>query len=300
MIDLSKSSLAIPTIDLDGKAAIITGSSRGLGETMAYVLAAYGASVAVNSRCLKDCEQVAERIREMGGTAIPVAADVRKREDVEALVARTEEAFGKVDIMVNNAGVSFTKKIVETTDEDWDDLIDTNLRGVFFGMAAAGKSMIKNGVKGRIINIASAAGFLGTKGISTYCVSKAGVISLSKSGALEFGRYAITVNAVCPGYIPTYLSSEAVDDPRTREKIIAKTALRRLGERDELAAVVLFMASDASSIITGAAIAADMGTTCNLPGFASFACMPCIRADASAAEHPVGASFPIGVFFWYT
>ena len=144
-----------------------------------------------------------------------------------------------------------------------DKVLDTNLKGVFFCGAAAAKEMIKKGKGGRIINISSAGGLVGTKNIAAYCASKSGVISLSKTMAMEFGKFGITANAVCPGYVPTRINSKPLEIPKVKEQILAKTALRRLGEVREIAAVVLFLASDASSIVTGAYIAADMGTTCN-------------------------------------
>jgi NAD(P)-dependent dehydrogenase (short-subunit alcohol dehydrogenase family) len=253
----------IPSFDLTGKSAAVTGSTKGLGYAIAVVLAAYGAKVAINSRRLDDCEAVAKEINEMGGIAIACPGDVRVRADVERLVSTAEESFGKLDVMVNNAGIGITKRIVEMTEEEWDEVVDTDLKGVFFGMAAAGKSMIEKGVQGRIINISSAGGLVGTKNIAAYCASKAGVVSLGKTGAMEFGRYGITVNTICPGYVPTSINKAALDIPKVKEQILARTAFRRLGEAREIAAVALFLASSASSIVTGAVIAADMGTTCN-------------------------------------
>jgi NAD(P)-dependent dehydrogenase (short-subunit alcohol dehydrogenase family) len=263
MLELKNPPFPIPAIDLSGKCAVVTGSTEGLGYGMAVTLAAYGASVVISSRREARCEEVAAEIRAMGGEASPARCDVRVKADVEALVAGAERAYGKVDVMVNNAGIGITKRIVEMEEWEWDDVVDTNLKGVFFGMAAAAKSMIAREVKGRIINIASAGGLVGTKNIAAYCASKAGVVSLSKTGAMELGRYGITVNTVCPGYVPTTINRAALDIPKVREQIVNRTAFRRLGEVWEIAAVVLFLASGMSSIMTGAYVAADMGTTCN-------------------------------------
>ena len=202
MVEMKNTPFPIPTFDLTGKVAIITGSTKGLGEGMAIVLAAYGAKVVVNSRSQADCDQVAANINDMGGTAIGIKADVRVKEEIDDLVAKTVQNFGKVDIMVNNAGIGITKRVTEMTVEEWDEVVDTDLRGVFLGAAAAAKVMIAQGIQGRIINISSAGGLVGTKNIAAYCASKAGVISLSKTMAMEFGKYGITANAVCPGYIP--------------------------------------------------------------------------------------------------
>ncbi len=263
MINLKNPPFEIPTFDLTGKVAIITGSTKGLGYGMAVTLAAYGASVVVNSRDQDDCDQVVQEITDMGGKAIAFKADVRVKEEIDAMVSQTVEVLGRVDIMVANAGMGITKRVVDMTEEEWDEVVDTNLKGVFFCGAAAAKEMIKQGDGGRIINISSAGGLVGTKNIAAYCASKAGVISLSKTMAMEFGKYQITANAICPGYIPTTINQKPLSIPKVRDQILAKTALRRLGEIPELAAVVLFLASDASSIMTGAYIAADMGTTCN-------------------------------------
>jgi len=263
MLNFKNSPVNIPSINLDGKAVVITGGSKGLGEAMAYVLAAYGAAVVVSSRSQKDCDKVSGNIISMGGKAISVQCDVRIRQEVVKLIKKTEEAFGKVDVMINNAGVGVTTKLVDMTEDEWDEVMDTNLKGVFNGIAVAGKSMLDHKVKGRIINISSAGGLISAKNIAAYCASKAAVISLSKGAAVELGRQGITVNSICPGYVPTCINESALENPKVKEKIIDKTALKRLGERWEIASIALFLASDASSIITGAYIAADMGATCN-------------------------------------
>lgn len=263
MLDFKNCPVELPSFDLTGKVAVITGSTAGLGYSMAVVLAAYGAKVVVNSRKQKDCDRVAGEINDMGGEAIGIEADVRVKAEIDQMIAKTVEAYGRVDIMVSNAGIGITKRVVEMTEDEWDEVLDTNLKGVFFCGAAAAKVMIEKEIKGRIINISSAGGLVGTKNIAAYCASKAGVVSLSKTMAMEFGRYGITANTVCPGYIPTSINQKPLSIPKVRDQILGKTALRRLGEAHEIAAVVLFLASDASSIITGAYIAADMGTTCN-------------------------------------
>jgi len=263
MLDFKNCPIELPSFDLAGKVAVVTGSTAGLGYGMAIVLAAYGAKVVVNSRRQEDCDRVAGEINDMGGEAIGIAADVRIKAEIDQMIAKTVAAYDRVDIMVSNAGIGITKRVIEMTEDEWDEVLDTNLKGVFFCDAAAAKVMIEKEIKGRIINISSAGGLVGTKNIAAYCASKAGVVSLSKTMAMEFGRYGITANTVCPGYIPTSINQKPLSIPKVREQILGKTALRRLGEVHEIAAVVLFLASDASSIVTGAYIAADMGTTCN-------------------------------------
>ncbi len=263
MIELKNTPFEIPTFDLTGKVAIVTGSCTGLGYGMAVAFCAYGAKVVINGLDQKDCDRVSKEINEMGGETIGFQADVRNRSEVSAMVKKTVDTFGKLDIMVCNAGIGITKRVVEMTDDEWDQVVDTDLKGVFICGAEAAKVMIEKEIKGRVINISSAGGLVGTKNIAAYCASKSGVISLSKTEAMEWGRYGITANAICPGYVPTAINEAPLAIPRVREQILAKTALKRLGEIREIAAVALFLASDASSIITGAYIAADMGTTCN-------------------------------------
>ena len=263
MIEMKNTPFEIPTFDLTGKVAIITGSCTGLGYGMAVAFCAYGAKVVINGLEQADCDRVSAEINAMGGETIAIKADVRVREEVQAMIKKTVDTFGRLDIMVCNAGIGITKRVTEMSDWEWDEVVDTNLKGVFICGAEAAKVMIEKEIKGRIINISSAGGLVGTKNIAAYCASKAGVISLSKTEAMEFGRFNITANAICPGYVPTAINSAPLAIPKVREQILAKTALKRLGEIHEIAAVALFLASDASSIVTGAYIAADMGTTCN-------------------------------------
>lgn len=255
--------IKMPNFDLTGKVAIVTGGSKGLGRGMCLALAYYGAKVVVSSRHLDECELVVKEIEEMGKEATAVKCDVKIRKEVDNLVEKAVEKYGRLDIMVNNAGMGITKKVIEMTEEEWDEVFDTNVKGVFFGGAAAAKQMIAQGEGGRIINISSAGGLVGTKNIAAYCASKAAVVSMSKTEAMEFGRYGITANTICPGYVPTGINAKPLSIPKVYDQIVGKTALKRLGEIGEIASVVVFLASDASSIITGAYIAADMGTTCN-------------------------------------
>jgi len=252
-----------PNFDLTGKVAIVTGGTRGLGYGMCLALAAHGAKVVVSSRVQEDCDAVAESIKGLGQSATGIRADVTVKEDLDNLVAKTVEIFGRLDVIVNNAGMGITKRVIEMNQEEWDTVLNTNLRGVFFGAAAAAKEMIKQGEGGRIINISSAGGLVGTKNIAAYCASKAGVVSLSKTMAMEWGKYGITANTICPGYIPTEINSKPLEIPAVKAQIVGRTALKRLGTIEELAGVVVFLASDASSIMTGAILAADMGTTAN-------------------------------------
>lgn len=261
MNENAKLPFPIPNYDLTGKVAIVTGGTKGLGYGVVMALAYYGAKVVITSRHQDDCDRVAKEVTELGGEAIGIKTDVQVKEEIDSLVAKTVETYGKLDIMVNNAGVAITKSMLEMSEAEYSTVMDSNLKSVFFGSAAAAKEMIKQGTGGRIINMASIGGLIGTKNISTYGASKAAVLNLTKGMAIEFGKYDITVNSVCPGYVKTALNAEALENPQYQEKMFKKIPLRRWGKVEEVAAIVLFLASDFSGIMTGSYIVADMGTT---------------------------------------
>lgn len=252
----------MPNYDLTGKVAIVTGGTKGLGYGIVMTLAYYGAKVVITSRHQDDCDKVAKEVIEMGGEAIGIKTDVQIKSELDNLVEKTVEKYGKLDIMVNNAGVAITKPILDMDEVDYNTVLDSNLRSVYYGSAAAARQMIKQGKGGRIINMASMGGLVGTKNISTYGASKAAVLNLTKGVAIEFGKYNITVNSVCPGYVKTDLNAEILDNPKYQEKMFKKIPLKRWGEVQEVAAIVLFLASDFSGIMTGSYVLADMGTTC--------------------------------------
>lgn len=254
----------LPVFCLTGKSAIITGSTKGLGYGMALTLAAYGAKVVISSRNQEDCRQAARVIAQATGQeTLAIACDVTDNYQIQNLVDKTIETFGGLDIMVANAGIGRTNAALNLTEEEWDDVIDVNLRGLFFSCQYAAGPMVKQGRGGRIITISSAGGVVGAKGVASYCASKAGVINLTRALALEWGRYGITVNAVCPGYVPTDINKEQLENPKIRTAIENLTAFRRLGTVEEIAAPVLFLASDAASFITGHALLSDGGASAN-------------------------------------
>lgn len=252
----------MPTYDLTGKVAIVTGGTKGLGYGVVKTLAYYGAKIVVTSRHQDDCDKVAKEITDAGGEAIGIRTDVQVKAELDALVEKTVAHFGKLNIMVNNAGVAITKPMLEMTEDEYNTVMDSNLKSVYFGSAAAAKQMIEQGEGGRIINMASIGGLIGTKNISTYGASKAAVLNLTKGMAIEFGKNNITVNSVCPGYVKTALNAEALDNPKYQERMFRTIPLKRWGKVEEVAAIVLFLASDFSGIMTGSYIVADMGTTC--------------------------------------
>jgi len=245
---------------LDGKTALVTGASSGLGARFAHVLAEAGARVAIAARRMERLAELAQAITGAGGRAHAVAMDVTDVASVRAGVAAAEAALGPIDVLVNNSGVSVTAHIGEVEEADYDHVMDTNLKGAFFVAQAVGRSMIAGKRPGRIINIASAAGLRPLGRISVYGMSKAGMIHMTRSMALEWGRYGINVNAVCPGYIETELTHDywATDGGK---KLLQMLPRRRVGKPEDLDGIVLLLAADQSQFVNGAAIAADDGFT---------------------------------------
>ncbi len=251
----------IPTFDLNGKVAIITGGTKGIGYAIAMIYAYYGAKVVISSRHQEECDQVAGEIIRLGGMAAGICCDVADLEQVKSLIQKTIEVFGIIDILVNNAGVAITKPILDTDEKEYDRVFDTNLKSVYFTSAEAAKFMKEAGHGGRIIHVASIGGLKGTKNIATYSASKAAVLNLTKTMALEWARYGITVNSICPGYVKTAINEKEFADERFLQYTLKQIPQRRLGTVDEVAAIALFLASDYSGMMTGGYLLADMGST---------------------------------------
>lgn len=245
---------------LDGKVALITGGSRGIGRATALGFAEAGASIAIASRKLSDLEDVAREIKESGGKALPVAAHVGRMEDIKNLVSRVTGEFGKIDILVNNAGTSpALASSLEVDERLWDSVMNLNLKGLFFLSQAVAKVMKEHG-GGRIINVASMDAFKPERNIGTYAISKAGVIMATKVMALELGQYNIRVNALAPGNVHTRLGdSRFLAMPEYEKEMIARTPLGRIGDPDDMVGAMIYLASDASSFVTGECIVADGG-----------------------------------------
>ncbi|KAB8144540.1 3-oxoacyl-[acyl-carrier-protein] reductase [Chloroflexia bacterium SDU3-3] len=244
-------------ISLQNKVAIVTGGSRGIGRAIALALAGAGATVVVNYKSNADAAQeVVDAIAAASGTALAVQADVSTAEGVDALFKATLEQFGRLDILVNNAGITRDTLLLRMKEDDFDAVIDTNLRGVFLCTKAALRPMTK-AKGGRIINITSVVGLMGNAGQANYAAAKAGLIGFTKSVAREMASRAITVNAVAPGYIATELTGVLSD--QVKAEIMAGIPLARLGQPEDVAALVCFLASDAASYITGQTLAVDGG-----------------------------------------
>ena len=240
-------------IDLRGKSALVTGSTRGIGRTVASALAESGARVAVVGRELAKAQAAAADI---GHEAVGFACDVSDTRAVATLVADVEKAFGGIDILVNNAGLTRDNLVMRLKDEDWDDVMNANLRGAFAAIRAVSRGMMKKR-SGRIINMASVVGINGNKGQANYAASKAGLIALTKSVAKELGSRNILVNAIAPGFIETEMT--AAMTPEARSALTGMIPLERLGKTEDIAAAVVFLASDYASYITGQVIVVDGG-----------------------------------------
>ncbi|WP_088105060.1 3-oxoacyl-[acyl-carrier-protein] reductase [Halalkalibacter urbisdiaboli] len=242
---------------LQGKVAIVTGASRGIGRATALELARNGANVVVNYAGSKDrAEQVVIEIKELGADAIAIQADVAKSEEVQALVKETIEAFGRVDILVNNAGITRDNLLMRMKEDEWDDVINTNLKGVFNCSKAVTRQMMKQRY-GRIINIASVVGVLGNAGQANYVAAKAGVIGLTKTMARELANRNIHVNAVAPGFIETDMTDELNDDMKAQ--LLGQIPLATLGKPEQIASVVRFLASADADYMTGQTLHVDGG-----------------------------------------
>jgi NAD(P)-dependent dehydrogenase (short-subunit alcohol dehydrogenase family) len=243
---------------LDGKTALVTGASSGLGWRFATTLAAAGARVALAARRTDRLEALKAEIERAGGRAHALAMDVTDVASVRAGVAAAEAALGPLDILVNNSGVSVTKRAGEIEEADYDFVMDTNARGAFFVAQAAGRAMIAGKRPGRIVNIASSAGLRALGQLSVYCMSKAAVIHLTRALALEWGRYGINVNALCPGYIETEINRDYWQTDAGR-KLVGMLPRRRVGKPEDLDGLLLLLASEQSGFVNGAVIAADDG-----------------------------------------
>ena len=246
------------SIRLDGKIALVTGASSGLGWRFAQVLAQAGARVALAARSTDKLELLKREIEQSGGKACAVRMDVTDVASIRAAVISAESTLGGIDILVNNSGVSQQQRAIEVEEKDYDYVTDTNCKGAFFVAQAVGRSMIARKCPGRIVNIASAAGLRVLAQLSTYCMSKAAVIHMTRALAHEWGRYNINVNAISPGYIETGINRDFWQSDGGK-KVMNMLPRRRVGQPEDLDGIVLLLASEQSGFINGAVISADDG-----------------------------------------
>jgi dehydrogenase/reductase SDR family protein 4 len=255
------STMTQPSFDLSGKVAVVTGGSRGIGRSIALGLAQYGADVVVASRKQEDLDVVAGEIRELGRRAAAIATHMRNREDIERLVQSTLDQFGKIDILVNNAGTNpYFGPLMELEERTWDQVMTVNLKGYFLLSQAAAKGMIER-KSGNIINMSSTGGRRASPMLGCYSISKAGVIMLTQVLAQELGPHGIRVNAIAPGVIQTRFSEALWAGEDVRSGITAQIPLGRIGQADEMAGIAVWLASDASSYVTGQTILLDGGAS---------------------------------------
>lgn len=247
---------------LKNKVALVTGARRGIGKGIALALAEAGAKVIVTDIDEKECEAVVKEIEKLGSQGLAKKLDVTNKKEVEEAVKAAIDKFGKLDILVNNAGICWPlKPLTELTEEEWDKIVDINLKGYFLCAQAAIKEMIKQ-KWGRIINIASIAsggqGF-GAANISHYVATKGGVIGLTESWALEFAPMGINVNAICPGIIETKMVDQFLADPQAKEGFLAKIPKKRFGKPKDIGAAAVFLASEEADYVNGASLIVDGG-----------------------------------------
>jgi NAD(P)-dependent dehydrogenase (short-subunit alcohol dehydrogenase family) len=253
--------MGVEIFRLDGRVAWVTGGARGLGRAMAEALAGVGADVVVNSRTLRDAETAAAEIAAKHKVrALGLAADVTDPAAVRAVVETASAKLGGIDILVNNSGINVRKLTVDLPLDDWRRVIETNLTGPFLCTQAAAPGMVRKGW-GRIIHISSALGLVGWEERPAYCASKGGLLTMTKTQALEFARTGVTVNAICPGPFATDINRPVLDDPVKKATLLGKIPMNRLGEMNELDGAVIFLASKASGYVTGIALSVDGGWT---------------------------------------
>lgn len=251
----------LDTFRLNGKTALITGGARGLGKTMAIALGEAGADLALAGRSRESCETTAKEIADATGRkARAFEADVTVAADVARLAEEVTAACGAIDILVNNAGTNIRGTIDKLSEQDWDTVVDTNLKGPFLCARAIGPQMVARGW-GRVINLASIMSVVALPGRTPYASSKAGVLGLTRVLALEWAGTGVTCNAICPGPFATDMNRQLLNDPVAYQQFVNQIPLGRWGELDELAGAAVFLASDASSFVTGSSLFVDGGWT---------------------------------------
>ena len=252
--------MGLEMFSLRGKVAVVTGSGRGLGRAIAEGFAEAGADLVLAARTKVQLEETAHAIEAMGRKAHPVVADVAKRADVEAMVAEALKRFEKIDILANVAGMNIEGPTEQQSEEDWDQIIDVNLKGCYLGCQVVGRHMIEQR-SGRIINMSSIGGLIGIARNTAYTAAKAGIVMLSRSLAVEWARYNIQVNALCPGYFVTDINRDYFESESGQAFIKRFIPMRRTGQIEEIKGAAIFLASPAANFMTGSALVMDGGQT---------------------------------------
>ena len=249
-----------PSFDLDGQVALVTGAGRGIGRDLVLALAAAGARVAAGVRSPADADAVVAEARESGGDAAAVTLDVSDRASIDRAIEETAERVGRINILVNNAGLGTNHDALEATEEEWDDLFAVNVRGLFFACQSAGRHMVAQR-HGRIVNMASQAGLVGIPRHAAYSASKGAVIALTRVLALEWAPFGVTVNSVAPTFIRTPGTAERLDQPDFLADVLERIPVGRVGTTTDVAGAVIYLASPAASLVTGTVLVVDGGWT---------------------------------------
>jgi len=248
--------------DLTGKIALVTGASRGLGKHFALTLAEAGADVVITSRTTASLDETAKAIEALGCRVLPLALDVRDHASIQSAVAAAYAHFGRIDILVNNAGCNIRKPALDVSWDDWNTILDTNLRGIFFVAQAVGRQMVAAG-RGRIINIGSVTCVAGYAGLAPYGASRGGVKQLTMSLAADWGPSGVTVNCLAPGWFKTAQNAVLYENAEWVKYLSDRIPLRRPGAMNDLTGALIFLASDASNYVTGQTLLVDGGITVN-------------------------------------
>jgi NAD(P)-dependent dehydrogenase (short-subunit alcohol dehydrogenase family) len=249
-----------PRFEIAGQVALVTGASRGIGHDLVLAMAAAGARVAAAVRRARDADAVVAEAVDAGGEAAGVEMDLTDVDSIERGVAHAVERFGRIDVLVNNAGLGTNHDALEATPQEWDELFAVNVRGLFFACRAAGRRMVEQR-HGRIVNMASQAGLVGIPRHAAYSASKGAVIALTKVLALEWAPFGVTANAVAPTFVRTPGTAERLDDPAFHAEVIERIPVGRVGTTTDVAGAVIYLASPAASLVTGTVLVVDGGWT---------------------------------------